>query len=110
MRRTAAAIGAPSPRLVHLPTDFLLAVDPQRYVTLAEIFRFHGVYSNAKLQRDVPEFRLTTPFEEGVRQTVAWIDRHGKTPALESDALEDRLVFAWDLFAAGAIATLAPKR
>ncbi|MDI1249966.1 MAG: NAD-dependent epimerase/dehydratase family protein [Lacunisphaera sp.] len=100
-RRTAAAIGAPPPRLVHLPTDFLLAVAPQRYVSLGEIFRFHGVYANAKLKRDVPEFRLAMPFEEGVRRTVAWLDRHGKSPPDEDDSPEDRLIAAWERFAAG---------
>ncbi|HVS54158.1 MAG TPA: NAD-dependent epimerase/dehydratase family protein [Opitutaceae bacterium] len=96
--RTAAAIGAPAPRLVHLPTDFLLALAPERYVSLAEIFRFHGVYSNAKLKRDVPEFRLATPFEEGVRRTVAWIDAHRPPPPLADEELEDRIVAAWDRF------------
>ncbi|MDB6165850.1 MAG: Nucleoside-diphosphate-sugar epimerase, partial [Lacunisphaera sp.] len=100
VRRTAAAIGAPEPRLVHLPTDFLLAVDRARYTALEEIFRFHGVYSNAKLKRDVPEFQLTTPFEEGVRRTVAWIDRHRPAPALDADTPEDRLIAAWDQFVA----------
>ncbi len=100
--RTAAAIGAPAPRLVHLPTDFLLAVDRRRYVGLEEIFRFHGVYANARLKRDVPEFRLTTPFEEGVRRTVAWLDRHRPAPTPEADALEDRLIAAWDRFVAEA--------
>lgn len=109
IQRTAAAIGAPQPRLVHLPTDFLLAVDRSRYVGLEEIFRFHGVYGNEKLKRDVPEFRLTTPFDEGVRRTVAWIDRHRPSPALAEDALEDRLIAAWDRFTAETVKVLASK-
>ncbi len=100
--RTATAIGAPAPRLVHLPTDFLLTVDPKRFVLLDEIFRFHGVYANAKLKRDVPEFRLTMPFEEGVRRTVAWIDQHKPVPALPADTSDDRLIAAWDAFVATA--------
>lgn len=100
--RTAAAIGAPVPRLVHLPTDFLVAADPKRHVWLDEIFRFHGVYSNAKLKRDVPGFRLEMPFEEGVCRTVDWIDRHQPVPPLEPDAIDDRLIAAWEKFAAGA--------
>jgi nucleoside-diphosphate-sugar epimerase len=102
VRRTAAAIGAPAPRLVHIPTDTLVAIDPQRFVWLDEIFRFHGVYSNAKLKRDVPEFRLTVPYEEGVRRTVAWIDRHNPVPPLAGDTVDDRLVAAWEKFVATA--------
>lgn len=95
-RRTAAAIGAPEPRIVHLPTDLLLRLDPKRYEALAEIFRFHGVYANAKLKRDVPEYRPATPYAEGVRRTVEWMDRHGTIESADTDPFEDRLVEAWD--------------
>ena len=98
--RTAAAIGAPAPRLVHIPTDLLLALDPKRFVALEEIFRFHGVYSNAKLKRDVPEYRSATPYEEGVRQTVAWMDQHNKIVPAETDPMENQLVEAWGRFSA----------
>ena len=108
-RRTAAAIGAPAPRLVHIPTDWLLAIDPARFVALDEIFRFHGVYSNAKLKRDVPEYRLATSYEEGVRQTVAWMDRHHRIAPAGSDPMEDRLVDAWDCFSRDAIKGLSPQ-
>lgn len=108
-RRTAAAIGAPPPCLVHLPTDLLLALDRPRYAALEEIFRFHGVYANAKLKRDVPAFRPAMPYEEGVRRTVAWMDRHHKVAPAESDPMEDRLVEAWDRFTAEAAKTFAPK-
>jgi nucleoside-diphosphate-sugar epimerase len=109
VQRTAAAIGAPAPRIVHLPTDFLLAVDPKRYLWLEEIFRFHGVYSNAKLKRDVPEFRLATSYEEGVRRTVAWIDEHRKNSAPDNDALEERIITAWDRFSSETVKALAEK-
>ena len=98
-QRTAAAIGAPPPRIVHVPTDFLLALDRARYSALEEIFRFHAVYSSEKLKRDVPEYRSAMPYAEGVRRTVAWMDQHGKVVPLETDPLEDRLVAAWERFA-----------
>lgn len=99
-RRTAAAIGAPAPRIVHVPTDLLLSLDPKRYEALAEIFRFHGVYANAKLKHDVPEYQPSTSYEEGVQRTVAWMDRHGTIAPADSDPFEDRLVDAWDRFGA----------
>lgn len=95
-QRTAAAIGAPAPRIVHIPTDLLLALDRKRYVALEEIFRFHGVYANAKLKRDVPEYRPGTSYEEGVRHTIAWMDQHGKITDAATDLFEDRLVGHWD--------------
>jgi len=107
-RRTAAAIGAPEARIVHLPTDLLLALDRPRFVALEEIFRFHGVYANAKLKRDVPEYQPATPYEEGVRRTVAWMDQHGKVVSADTDPLEDRLVAWWERVARDAAGTLAP--
>jgi nucleoside-diphosphate-sugar epimerase len=108
-RRTAAAIGAPPPRIVHVPTDLLLAIDRPRYAALEEIFRFHGVYSSAKLKRDVPAYRSAMPFEEGVRRTVAWMDLHHTITPAESDPLEDRLVEAWDRLTGETIRAISPK-
>ncbi len=108
-QRTAAAIGAPPPRLVHLPTDFLLALDRPRFAALEEIFRFHGVYANAKLKRDVPEYRSATPYAAGVRRTVAWMDQHRKIVSADTDPMEDRLVALWERFSQEAIRALAPR-
>lgn len=100
-RRTAAAIGAPDPRIVHLPTDFLLSLDRKRYTALEEIFRYHGVYSNEKIRRDIPEYVSAMPFEEGVRRTVAYMDQHQKVKSADTDPFEDRLVAAWEKFSRG---------
>ena len=95
-RRTAAAIGAPEPGIVHIPTDFLLSIDRPRLAVLDEIFRFHAVYSSARLKADVPEYNPCTPYEEGVRRTVAWLDAHGKVAKADTDPFEDRLIAAWE--------------
>ena len=107
-QRTAAAIGAPAPRIVHIPTDFLLALDPKRYNALDEIFQYHGIYSNCKLKRDVPEFRITTSYADGVRKTVAWMDQHKKVVPAESDLFEDGLIELWERFTRDTKKTLSP--
>ena len=94
-QRTAAAIGAPKPNIVHIPTDLLLSHDRPQFEALAEIFRFHGVYSNEKLKRDVPEFTCPTSYEEGVRRTVAWMDEHKTIASAEADPFDDRVVEQW---------------
>lgn len=95
-RRVAAALGAPPPRIVHLPTDWLIAIDPVRLAPLAEIFRYHGVYSSAKLQADVPEFRPGVTLEQGMPPTGAWLDKHNKIVAAETDPWEDRVLERWN--------------
>lgn len=108
-RRTAAAIGAPAPRIVHIPTDVLLALDRPRFAALEEIFRFHGVYANTKLMRDVPEYRASTPYEEGVCRTVAWMDAHQKVVSADTDPWEDQLVERWERFTADTTRAIAPR-
>lgn len=94
-RRTALAIGAPDPEIVHIPTDTLLAIKPEYFGGLAEIFRYHGIYSNAKIHRDIPEYRSATSFENGVRNTVAWLDAHHKIGDSDQDQVPDVIVSAW---------------
>lgn len=109
-RRTAAALGAPSPKIVHIPSDVLVALDPARFAVLDEIFRYHGVYSNAKLRRDVPEFVNATPYAEAVRRTVAWLDAHGKIAAATSDDFEDRVLAWWNASLTAAKSQLSSAR
>ncbi|MFM1852209.1 MAG: hypothetical protein RIS54_1893 [Verrucomicrobiota bacterium] len=96
VRRTAAAIGAPEPRIVHIPTDLLLSLGHERLQPLEEIFRYHGVYSSEKLKRDVPDFRHKTPYEDGVRRTVEWLDAHDKIVPAKDDDFVDKLVAQWE--------------
>lgn len=94
--RTAAAIGAPAPKIVHIPTDLLLTLKHERLQALEEIFRYHGVYSSEKLKRAVPEYRNSTPYEEGVRRTVEWMDAHKKIIPAEQDDFVDRIIAQWE--------------
>jgi nucleoside-diphosphate-sugar epimerase len=107
--RSAAAIGAPAPKIVHIPTDLLLTLKHERLQALEEIFRYHGVYSSDKLKRVVPEYRNSTPYEEGVRRTVEWMDAHDKiVPATEDDFI-DRILAQWTRLSAGFTTALDPK-
>jgi len=98
--RTAAAIGAPQPKIVHIPTDLLLSLDRPQFEALRDIFQYHGVYDNSKLKRDVPEFTCPTSYEDGIRRTVAWMDENQTIAAAETDSFEDQLVAQWEKFTA----------
>jgi nucleoside-diphosphate-sugar epimerase len=94
-RRLASAIGCDI-KIVHVPSDLLVAIAPERYRGLNEIFRYHGVYSAAKLREHVPEFRTTVSWEEGVRRNVAWMDDEGLIKNSDEDDLEDRIIAGMD--------------
>jgi nucleoside-diphosphate-sugar epimerase len=107
-QKIAAALGGPPPKIVHIPSDLLLAIDPVRYAIMNEIFRYHAVYSNAKIQRDIPEYQERTPFEESVRASVAWLDSKGKVRPASADDFESKLIQLFEDFTEKARRSLAP--
>lgn len=89
----AAAIGAPAPELVHVPTDALASVAPDRAASVLDNFQFNNVFDNRAAQTDLG-FRYTIPWRAGVERTVAWLDR--QPPPVVSDAtIDDQIVSAW---------------
>ncbi|WP_435102764.1 NAD-dependent epimerase/dehydratase family protein [Halarchaeum sp. P4] len=93
-RRVAAGIGAPEPELVHVPTDVLFEVAPDRTEMLRNHFQFSAVYDNTKAKRDLG-FAYTVSLEEGARRTVERLDEEGRIEDWESRPFDDRLVEAW---------------
>jgi nucleoside-diphosphate-sugar epimerase len=68
----AEAIGAPPPRLVHIPTDLLVRLAPKEAEWCALNFQYNNIFDNSAARRDLG-FRYTIPFVEGVRRVVAGI-------------------------------------
>ncbi|AWB26613.1 NAD-dependent epimerase/dehydratase family protein [Halococcoides cellulosivorans] len=95
-QRVATALDAPDPDLVHVPTDVLREVAPDRTEMLRDHFQYSTVFDDSKARRDLG-FRYTIGFEEGVRRTVAALDDDGAVPdaPTEEDGFEDRLLTAW---------------
>lgn len=74
--RMAEAIGVAA-NLVTMTTDQIVAGTPDgKAEWLRENFQYHAAYSNAALKADVPVYRDLIPWEEGVRDTVRWMDEN----------------------------------
>ena len=93
-RRAAAALDAPEPDLIHVPTDALRAAVPERASPLVDHFRFSTVFDTRKAERDLG-FRQTVSWETGVRRTVAGLEDDDAIEAWDSDPTYDRIVSAW---------------
>ncbi len=91
----AEAMGARKPDLVHIPTDLLVKVAPDRADIVAENFQFDNIFDNAAARRDL-SFRYTIRFVEGARRTVEWLDERGRIEDSDADPFYDRLLDAWD--------------
>lgn len=93
-RRVAAAIGAPEPELVHIPTDMLAQLAPKRAAIIAQNFQFNNIFDTTAAAHDLG-FRNTITWEEGVRRMVAWLDERKQVANSDDDPNEDRLLVAW---------------
>jgi nucleoside-diphosphate-sugar epimerase len=69
LQQVAAALGVPA-RVLFMPADWIVRHDPKRFGLLREITGFHGAYTSAKAERDVPEFRCDIDLIDGARQTL----------------------------------------
>jgi nucleoside-diphosphate-sugar epimerase len=104
-RQVAAAAGVEA-RIVHIASDFVAACLPEMRGTLLGDKAVSAVFDTTKIKRFVPDFQATTPFAEGIRRTVAWFDADPARQQVDAgmDARWDRLVAAYDLGLANAVA------
>jgi nucleoside-diphosphate-sugar epimerase len=94
-RQIAAALGAPPPTLVHIPTDVLYRVNPQRGALAYTNIQFNNIFDNRAARRDL-DFAYTVSWQTGVRRMAAWLDAHGGVARAETDPFDDLLISAWE--------------
>lgn len=100
----ADAVGAQTPHVACIPTDFICQVAPELTGPLKGDKANPAVFDNSKIKRLVPEFVCRKPFRIGVRESVAWLRAHPEPQNLkpEIDALCERVVAAWEQHRRGA--------
>ncbi len=102
----AEALGAPSPKLVHIPADLMQRIAPRTFNISIEIFQYPSIFSNSAAMQDLG-FRYTIPWVEGVRRTVAWLDANGKVENSDNDPFDDKVIAAWEKYTASMTEELA---
>jgi len=87
------AAGA-EPRLVHLASERIAAVDPVWGEGLLGDKAHSMVFDNTKIRTMVPDYVATIPFEQGAREIVAWHDEDPARCAVDEklNATVDRLL------------------
>jgi nucleoside-diphosphate-sugar epimerase len=92
-----AAAGV-EPKFVHIPSDFIVACLPDERGPLHGDKSVSVVFDNSKIKRFVPEYRATTTFSQGIRQTLAWF--HADPARMQIDtqanAAWDKLIAAYE--------------
>jgi nucleoside-diphosphate-sugar epimerase len=96
----AEALGVPLPELVHIPTDVLVSIAPRHAGVCADNFQFDNIFDNTAAREDLG-FRLTVQWVEGVRRTVAWLDKHGRIEDSATFPAYDRIIDSWSRLTKG---------
>ncbi|ROP27008.1 SDR family oxidoreductase [Pseudokineococcus lusitanus] len=95
--RTVGEAAGIEPRLVHVPSDAVAAVDAEWGAGLLGDKSHSMVFDNSLLRTLVPDFVATTPFSRGAREVVAWHDEDPARRVVDPhmDDVMDRLVEAY---------------
>jgi nucleoside-diphosphate-sugar epimerase len=90
----ARAAGAPPPKLVHVPSDLIAAIDPDWGAGLLGDKAHSMVFDNTKIRRLVPDFVARIPFVRGAGEQLAWYDADASRRRVdpEVDAGMDRIL------------------
>lgn len=93
----AAALGV-EPKLVHIPSDFIIACLPDQRGRLLGDKSVSVIFDNSKIKRFVPDFRASTTFAEGIRQSLAWFAADPARREVDSaaNATWDKLIAAYE--------------
>jgi len=86
------------PRIVHIPSDFMVACLPDMEGTLVGDKSLSAVFDNGKIKRFVPDYVATTRFDQGIRQSLSWFDADPRRKLIDSEANAtwDKLIDAYE--------------
>jgi nucleoside-diphosphate-sugar epimerase len=105
-RAVARALDAPPPTLVHIPTELLGQVAPERAEWCVENFHYNNIFDNAAARTDLG-FQYTIPFVEGARRVIAWQEAHGGFEDSDDYPFYDAILAAWERLRTGMAQALA---
>jgi nucleoside-diphosphate-sugar epimerase len=95
---TVAAAAGVEARVVHIPSDFMVACLPEMQGTLIGDKSVSVVFDNTKIKRFVPGYVATTRFSEGIRQSLAWFDADPRRKLIDAreNAVWDQLIEGYE--------------
>jgi nucleoside-diphosphate-sugar epimerase len=94
--RTIAQAAGAELAMVHVPSELIAAMYPERGGSLLGDKAWSVVFDNAKIRRFVPDYRPRVTFAEGMARSIAWFDADParRTVNEESDRRIERVIAA----------------
>jgi nucleoside-diphosphate-sugar epimerase len=74
-----------SPNVIYIPTDLIVAYDPEKLGTLTGDKSNSEVFDNSKIKRFVPDFKCEVTWAEGVCHSLAWFESHPEFQTIDND-------------------------
>jgi len=86
------------PKIVHIPSDYIMKVLPNRGVALLGDKAHSCIFDNSKIKHFVPAFIPKVHFAEGLRRSLDWYNARPalKIPNETLNAEFDKLLGCWD--------------
>jgi nucleoside-diphosphate-sugar epimerase len=96
-RTLAEALGREA-NIVHIPSDFICAMDQSLTGNLLGDKAVSVIFDNSKIKQFVPGFAATIPFKIGIKQTIAWFDANPEKKLVKKETNEfiDRVISAYE--------------
>jgi len=85
------------PNIIHIPSDFIVAHDPDSIGSLTGDKSNSVVFDNSKIKRFVPDYQCEVRWAEGIRRSLAWFeaDPVRQTIDTQMNARWDRIIEAY---------------
>jgi nucleoside-diphosphate-sugar epimerase len=87
------------PVIIHIPSELLYKTAPNLCNHLYFEKTFAGLFDNSKIKKDAPLFKTEISLHTGLSSIADWFEREANTIDPEKEALEDKLVNAYNNFA-----------
>ncbi len=96
--QTVAGAAGVDANMVHIPSDFIAAMEPWQKGNLHGDKAQSVIFDNTKIKTFVPEFKAVIPFHEGARRTLAWFEAGESRMTVNEDmnAMMDRVIAAYE--------------
>jgi nucleoside-diphosphate-sugar epimerase len=96
--RIVAGVLGVEAKIVHVPSDFIIACRPEMEGTLIGDKSVSVVFDNSKIRRLVPDYCATTRFAEGIRRTIEWFQADSARQQVDAAAnlAWDKLIDAYE--------------
>ncbi len=89
-----------APKIVHIPSDTLAKAHPDYLGGLIGDKANSVIFDNTKVKRLVPDYKAVVRFDQGIRQTLAYIEQHPEHQSedKEFDEWTDKMIEAYEAF------------